>query len=166
MATTVQDRKAPNAGTKVDLGRNAPVTLEGAGTVEPASLAAESQGNDGKFADNRRSEPESSSSNYEYTTASSSSSQPRHDEQAPRSNVSGREDKAQTLDAEGFDDPRLQDGLAKALNSEPGSIDDPSRLAEAQLKEADAANPSLTGLNQPQLSTGAVYDNLDREVPS
>ncbi|PHH80500.1 hypothetical protein CDD80_1267 [Ophiocordyceps camponoti-rufipedis] len=158
---TVQDRKAPNAGTKAGNTPSTAHPLTANSEMKRSTLAATLQSPSREQA----SEPESSS-NYEYNTATSSSSQPRHAEQAPRSNVSGREEQTNTSDAEGFDDPRLQDGLAKALNSEPGSIDDPSRLAEAQLKEAGAANPSVTGLNQPQLPTGSAYDSLSREVSS
>ncbi|PFH59711.1 hypothetical protein XA68_11974 [Ophiocordyceps unilateralis] len=156
---TVQDRKAPSAGTKVDPGRNAPVTREGAGLEAPDSLAAESRRDDGEFAANRRSEPEDTRSGHQPT-------KPSQAEQASRSNVSGREAETKISKAGGFDDPRLKDGLSKALNSEPGSIDDPSRLAEVQMKQAEAARPSVTGPNQGKLDTGTAYDNLDSEVPS
>ncbi|RCI16416.1 hypothetical protein L249_1912 [Ophiocordyceps polyrhachis-furcata BCC 54312] len=149
---TVQDRKAPSAGTKVEAGQNAPVTREGAGFVASDSLAAESSRNDGGFAENRRNQPDPSQDFGDYTTSPA------------KTDASGAQSKMS--DAGGFDDPRLKDGLAKALESEPGSADDPSRLAEAQMRQAGAARPSVTGNNQSELSTGTAYDPLSRRVSS
>ncbi|RDA85273.1 hypothetical protein CP532_2350 [Ophiocordyceps camponoti-leonardi (nom. inval.)] len=149
---TVQDRKAPSAGTKVDPGQNAPVTREGAGFVASDSLAAESSRNDGDFAENRRNQPDASRDPSKTTTGPA------------QIGVSGAQSKIS--DAGGFDDPRLKDGLAKALQSEPGSADDPSRLAEAQMRQAEAARPGVTGHNQSELSTETAYDALSRDVSS
>ncbi|RDA90969.1 hypothetical protein CP533_3095 [Ophiocordyceps camponoti-saundersi (nom. inval.)] len=149
---TVQDRKFPGAGTKVDLGENAPVTREGAGFVASDSLAAESSRNEGDFAENRRNQPEPSQDTGNYTTSH------------VKTGVSGAQSKIS--DAGGFDDPRLKDGLAKAIESEPGSMDDPSRLAEAQMRQAGSARPNVTGHDQSQLSTGTAFDALDRDASS
>ena len=46
-------QKAPSEGTKVDLGRNAPVKQEAAGPVPTESLAAESYKEGGAFASNQ-----------------------------------------------------------------------------------------------------------------
>ncbi|KAI1464541.1 uncharacterized protein F4812DRAFT_442590 [Daldinia caldariorum] len=42
-STNTSERKAPSAGTKVNLGKDAPITKEGPGVVTVDSLAAESQ---------------------------------------------------------------------------------------------------------------------------
>lgn len=66
----------------------------------------------------------------------------------------------------GFDDSRITDGLKKALESEPGSMNDPSRLAEAKFARNEAARPSVSGRKDAELSTATAFDGLDRETPS
>ncbi|KAF4508723.1 hypothetical protein G6O67_005065 [Ophiocordyceps sinensis] len=166
---TVQDRKAPNAGTKVSQGQDAPVTREGAGFVAPESLAAESYSGEGGFATNRNAQPDQGSSqsgtgSVAQKPSSNGGTAPSYVASQYQSDSSGPHGK--NLTQGGFDDARLKDGLKMALNSEPGSANDASRLAEAQLKQGDATQPSATGHREGNLNTKTAYENLDREVSS
>lgn len=55
-----------------------------------------------------------------------------------------------------------RDGLKRALRSEPGSEDDPSRLAEQQMK---ARNEAIPGTAAPVRDTegGNTFEELDRK---
>lgn len=64
----------------------------------------------------------------------------------------------------GFNDRDVQDGVKKAFNSEPGSINDPSRLAEVQFEQGEAATPRVASTRESELKTGTAYDGLDRDV--
>ncbi|KAM4064370.1 hypothetical protein HRG_006190 [Hirsutella rhossiliensis] len=178
---SVQDRKPPSAGTKVSPGQDAPVTREGAGFVAPESLAAASYREDGDFGANRSPKPDQGSSqsgmeSSNYTTSSGaklgsaaqkSSSKggtaPGYVANQHHSN-NGPHGKKSTEG--GFEDSRLKDGLQMALNSEPGSTNDPSRLAEAQFMQGEAAQPGVTGHREGSLNTKTAYENLDRETSS
>lgn len=61
---------------------------------------------------------------------------------------------------EGFDDSGVRDGLQAALAAEPGSQDDPSRLAEQQYKLNQNAKSRSAGPKQTGLSTETKYDVL------
>lgn len=152
------------------LGKNAPVTQEAAGPVKHDSLAAESYKANGKFAENRDAEPEGPS----YTTSKSSSSHARVEgvQGAPAptyinsqfiSDPHGPHGK--NLKEEGFDHQQVSDGQRKAFKAEPGSIDDPGRLAEVKFEQRDAATP-LAALNKDsgELSKGTAFDGLQRDV--
>lgn len=66
------------------------------------------------------------------------------------------------------EDPNLadidtRDGLKRALASEPGSQDDPSRLAERQMGLEDTA-ASSRGTRQSNADEENPYDTLDRQA--
>ncbi|KAJ6437737.1 Protein kinase-like protein [Purpureocillium lavendulum] len=170
-----QNRKAPSSGTKVDLGRNAPVTEEGAGFVAPESLAAESYRGGGEFGENRHGQPDSTStgasrssarSGYSENTAASGNggSAPSYASNQYIRDSNGPHGK--DLKEGGFDDSKDKDGLKLALSSEPGSKNDPSRLAEERFELRDAAGPSVSGRKDTELSTATKYDGLDSETTS
>ncbi|GJN76492.1 hypothetical protein VFPBJ_09080 [Purpureocillium lilacinum] len=173
--STNQNRKGPSVGTKVDLGRNAPVTEEGAGYVAPGSLAAESFKGGGEFSENRHGQPDSTSSG---TTRSGARSGPP--ETAPAGENGGTAPSyvssqyigdsggphGKNLKSGGFADSKTKDGLKMALESEPGSKNDPSRLAEERFELRAAAGPGVSGRRDTELSTSTKYDGLDRETSS
>ncbi|RGP63401.1 hypothetical protein FLONG3_9890 [Fusarium longipes] len=68
--------------------------------------------------------------------------------------------------SEGFDDSKTEDGLKKALQSEPGSEDDPSRLAELRFEESQTAAGRDAGPRQTGLSSETPFDALDNESSS
>lgn len=61
---------------------------------------------------------------------------------------------------EGFDDSGVRDGLKAALAAEPGSKDDPSRLAEQQFEQNQNVPGRAAGPKQADLSTATKYDAL------
>lgn len=61
---------------------------------------------------------------------------------------------------EGFDDAGVRDGLKAALASEPGSKDDPSRLAEKQFEQSQNSASRAGGPRQTGLATESQYDVL------
>lgn len=67
---------------------------------------------------------------------------------------------------EGFDDPKAKDGLKLALESEPGSENDPSRLAEQQFQERQNAVGRDAGPRQRALSSETPFDSLNNETSS
>ncbi|PHH93112.1 hypothetical protein CDD83_492 [Cordyceps sp. RAO-2017] len=175
---SVQDRKAPSAGTKVTGGKDAPVSREGAGLVASESLAAQSYREGGEFAENRRAEPENISSSNDTAGPQATSSQ-----KASGHAVGSRGGTApsyvvnqnlrdphgphgKNLKEGGFEDPKLEDGLQKAFNAEPGSIDDPGRVAEATFAQKEAAQSSASTQKDGQLSTGTAFDGLNPETSS
>ncbi|UNI17907.1 hypothetical protein JDV02_004214 [Purpureocillium takamizusanense] len=171
--STNQNRKAPGAGTKVDLGRNAPVTEEGAGYVAPESLAAESSQSGGEFGANRHGHPDSTSpstaqsgtgSGHDKSPAAggNAGTAPSYVSNQYTGDSSGPHGK--NLKAGGFDDSKVKDGLKMALESDPGSKNDPSRLAEERFELRDAAGPRVSGHKDTELSTATKYDGLDRET--
>lgn len=132
------------------------------------SLAAESLEEGGEFTSNKgiRSENVPSKS-------SEASSGGRHGASAGRT---GNVSKSSTGQAEGhhrrhsknlegsWDESKTQDGLQKALNSEPGSEDDPGRLAELKFQQQQAGGGA--GPREGKLSTKSGYDALNAETPS
>lgn len=60
-------------------------------------------------------------------------------------------------------DTDTRDGLKRALASEPGSQDDPSRLAERHMGLEDTAAPS-SGTRQSNVDEENPYDTLDRNT--
>ncbi|KND87259.1 hypothetical protein TOPH_08119 [Tolypocladium ophioglossoides CBS 100239] len=171
--SSVQDRRAPSAGTKlttamkVDPGRNAPVAQEGAGFVASESLAAESDREGAAFSGNRGAQPEKTSSNAgmwsENTSSGNGATAPGYIVDQYLADPNGPHGK--NLKEGGFDDSRIRDGLKEALNSEPGSMDDPSRLAEAKFARNEAAARDA-GRKDEALSVGTTYDGLDRNTSS
>jgi hypothetical protein len=67
---------------------------------------------------------------------------------------------------EGFDDSKTEDGLKKALNSEPGSENDPSRVAELQFQQNQTAAGRDAGPKQTGLANESSFDALNNETSS
>ncbi|KAH8685293.1 hypothetical protein BGZ61DRAFT_507447 [Ilyonectria robusta] len=167
--------KNPGVGTKVTLGEDAPVTLEGAGLVPSDSLAAESKREGGEFSSNRgiRSENVPSSDNKSSATRRRSHSEgalkssediaPTHVSSQHRRDPNGPHGK--NLHEGGWDESKAEDGIQKAFNAEPGSMDDPSRLAERQFQLKQAAGRHAES-RQVDVEDKTVYDALESEVPS
>lgn len=65
-----------------------------------------------------------------------------------------------------WDASRGRDGLRKALESEPGSGNDPSRQAERDFKLKDSTAGPDTGPKQDGLDKGSGFDNLGSNVPA
>ena len=66
--------------------------------------------------------------------------------------------------SEGFDDSGVQDGLKKALNSEPGSINDPGRAAEQQMRFNIEAKSRAAGPKEGTFTNETKYDSLNPDV--
>ncbi|PHH61010.1 hypothetical protein CDD81_976 [Ophiocordyceps australis] len=60
---------------------------------------------------------------------------------------------------EGMESAKLEPGLQRALRSEPGSADDPSRVAEARF-----AQPRVAGRRDAELATGSAFDGLESDA--
>ncbi|TFA99800.1 hypothetical protein CCMA1212_008200 [Trichoderma ghanense] len=180
-------RKAGPDGTKVTLGQNAPEIQEGTGVVPKESLAAEALKSGSEFAHNRVTKME------EGVSSSSSSSDRKKTQQSGRSGRGGGGDEEDRNGApaptyvadvyltgkgkggphgknikEGIDESELRgkesDGLQKALRAEPGSEDDPSRLAEVRLLERDSWVPGDKGRRQGGVEGGTKFDKLESDV--
>lgn len=67
---------------------------------------------------------------------------------------------------EGIDYSNTKDGLKKALESEPGSQDDPSRLAEQQFQQNQNAVGRDAGPKQSELEGKTPFDALNNEASS
>lgn len=171
--------KAPSAGTKVDLGRNAPTKQEGVGAVGSESLAAESYRGGGEFASNGGSQPENLSTS-DYNTSSSGATKLESTRDTSYTSLNESSSNVDTAPSyvnnqyvrdtsgphgkniqEGFDDAGARDGLKAALAAEPGSKDDPSRLAEQQFKTNQFAPSRDGGPKQTSLSNETKYDALN-----
>ncbi|PTB72204.1 hypothetical protein M440DRAFT_1093105 [Trichoderma longibrachiatum ATCC 18648] len=178
--STQRERMAGPDGTKVTLGKNAPETHEGTGAVPSESLAAQSAHSGGEFSHNRVTE----------VASSVSSARPKNDEVSgvdPKTAVRGLDYQGAPAPTyvvdqyitgkggphgknikEGIDESELRDkesdGLHKALRAEPGSENDPSRLAEERLLEKDALRPEPTGARQGGIEGGTKYDKLESET--
>ncbi|KAM0429600.1 hypothetical protein ACHAPT_006200 [Fusarium lateritium] len=162
---------------QVNLGKDAPTKQEGAGTVTSESLAAESQKEGGGFASNKgmhsenvpSKSSETSSTGRDTTSTSSTSTgsapksstgtAPKQSEGQHQTPTAGGHSKKATEGSQDKPDP--EDGLQKALNSEPGSEDDPSRLAELKFQQQGGSGP-----REGKLSTKTAYDALNAETPS
>ncbi|UKZ83867.1 hypothetical protein TrVFT333_011681 [Trichoderma virens FT-333] len=160
---THRDRKNPSTGTKVNPGRDAPVNLEAAGLAASGSLAAESIQKGGEFAQNRTAQPEAmSGSNLESQSGSAGEAPENvtkhHGKGTKRSQ--GKEMK----EGVGEEAGKWEDGLERALRSEPGSEDDPSRLAEAQMMQRQSLGALGAKPRQSGLKGETMYDALDNEV--
>ncbi|KAL6900379.1 hypothetical protein GGI43DRAFT_383858 [Trichoderma evansii] len=200
---TLRERKNPSAGTKADMGKDAPVNRESAGLVEAGSLAAESYEHGGEFAENRNVHVEGVSSSGKKSEASgrqdrqeASGRQERKEaigrkEASGGQETSGRQGKKSAVAGEApshvadqyIKDPKgphgknvkegisdkpdaKNDGLQKALRSEPGSEDDPSRLAERQMLQGQSLGGGGAGPRQGHLTGETKYGALDNEVSS
>ncbi|KAL6814530.1 hypothetical protein J3E69DRAFT_347455 [Trichoderma sp. SZMC 28015] len=181
---TLRERKNPSSGTKVHPGKNDPVHREAAGLVEPESLAAESVQHGGEFAQNRNAQQEgvessdlkaqsgreggisSGGKSAGVSGGKSVSDAPGYvadqyikDTKGPHGkNIKEGVDEGQTGEK--------NDGLQRALRSEPGSEDDPSRLAEAQMFQKGSLGARGAGPRQAHLEGETIYDKLDSETSS
>lgn len=60
-----------------------------------------------------------------------------------------------------WDDSKAEDGIKKAFEAEPGSINDPSRLAEERFELNQNAQAGGAGPRQAELDTETKYDALE-----
>lgn len=67
------------------------------------------------------------------------------------------------LNEGGFNHQAAHDGIRKAFNSEPGSTNDPGRLAEAKFEHREAAVPGVVPGRGAQMNTGTGFDSLGRD---
>ncbi|KAH8887113.1 hypothetical protein GQ53DRAFT_768577 [Thozetella sp. PMI_491] len=183
-------RTAPSDGAKVHLGKDAPVTREGAGYVASDSLAAESFREGGAFASNRGGQPdeaaggdsrstdgpqfhepaqdpayetrqfaptqEGSSNTHRIPNAEQGATAPSYVNTQYSRDASGPHGKNIT---EGFDDSsQYRDGLKAAFNAEPGSEDDPSRIAEQNFQKKVAGTGA--GPKDARVGIDGGYDVL------
>ncbi|KAK2016063.1 hypothetical protein LZ32DRAFT_601656 [Colletotrichum eremochloae] len=182
----VQDRKPPSAGTKVELGAAAPVRAESPGPVAPDSLAAESARHGGPFAENRGVDPnafsENSSSSNNNNNNNNNSSSRTGTGAAPGSgsSIPGQGAPAPTYVlnqyirdpkgphgkniTEGFETEGVKDGLQEALKAEPGSENDPARVAERELLKSQARPGRYAGPRENDISGPILYEKLDSDV--
>ncbi|KAJ6782085.1 hypothetical protein PWT90_06210 [Aphanocladium album] len=152
-------------GTKVDLGNKAPELNEGAGLVADKSLAAESLRKDGEFAKNVGIKSgQQFESNKNTNKAAPKAAEFAHGGTAPSYVVDTKlRDQngphGKNVREEEFDVSGDRDGLRRALQSEPGSKDDPSRLAEQQFEGRNA----IPGSAPPVRDTkgGNSFETLD-----
>ncbi|RFU81825.1 hypothetical protein TARUN_416 [Trichoderma arundinaceum] len=161
---TLRERKNPSAGTKVTPGQDAPVHREAVGIVASESLAAESMQHGGEFAQNPNTQPEVISSSDLKTQSGREgggvageapgyvADQYLTDTKGPH----GRNVKEGISDEAGV----KNDGLKRALRSEPGSEDDPSRLAERQMLQGQSLRDRGSGPRQSDL-TGETSHHPD-----
>lgn len=153
---------------QVTLGKDAPISREAAGTVTSDSLAAESYNKGGAFSENVGLHPEEHSPSSSSGSKSNANTDPNGDS-APGYIASQyikypKGPHGKNLKEGDFGEGRTEDGLKKALQSEPGSMDDPSRLAEQQFQLKRGAPGRDGGERQYELATESKFDNLDRDV--
>ncbi|KAL7929885.1 hypothetical protein V8C35DRAFT_314561 [Trichoderma chlorosporum] len=155
--------------TKVHASKDDPVHREGAGIVASESLAAESIQHGGEFAQNRNVQPEvMSGSDLESQSrreGGSAVEAPGYAADQDIKDTKGPHGKG-IKKGVGEESGVRNDGLERALRSEPGSEDDPSRLAEAQMLQRDSLGGGGAGPRQSRLDTESKYDALKNEVPS
>jgi hypothetical protein len=128
--------------------------------VASESLAAESYREGGAFESNVGAQPENlSASEYNQTASGNlhAGTTPSYVSSQYARDTSGSHGKNIH---EGFDDSGVRDGLKAALAAEPGSQDDPSRLAEQQFELKENAKTRAAGPRQTGLSTETKYDAL------
>lgn len=162
------------------MGKNAPVSQEAAGLVKGESLAAESYGEGGEFDQNRNTQPEGVSSSGRQE-ASGRRETSFMEEAVNLQRSGGRQAKSAVAGAapmkdtkgshgkkmkEGSSDDKYSDGLQRALRAEPGSEDDPSRLAERQMLQGNSLGAGGAGPRQSEMAGESIYDVLKNEVDS
>ncbi|KAL7782054.1 hypothetical protein V8C43DRAFT_319285 [Trichoderma afarasin] len=164
---TLRERKNPSSGTKVHPGKDDPVHREAAGLVAPESLAAESVQHGGEFAQNRNVQQEGvESSDLKNQSGREGGEAPGYAADQYIKDTKGPHGKNLK---EGVDEGKAgdkNDGLQRALRSEPGSEDDPSRLAEAQMFQKGSLGARGAGPRQSHLEGETIYDKLDSETSS
>lgn len=181
LPTSEQEFPLIHVSQKVDLGKKAPVSQEAAGLVESESLAAESYEHEGEFSENRNAQPEgvSGSSQSEVGGRKEASGQQKASGRQGKGGVAGEAPSSaadqHSTGAKGHHGKKVKegmsdktdeknDGLARALRAEPGSEDDPSRLAERQMLQRQSLGARGAGPRQGELAGETMYDALDNEV--
>ncbi|KAF4122011.1 hypothetical protein GMORB2_7604 [Geosmithia morbida] len=66
--------------------------------------------------------------------------------------------------SDGFHHSGTEDGTQKAINAEPGSIDDPSRLAERQFDLKDNTRTRAAGPREHHVTHQSKYDSLSADA--
>ncbi|OLN96811.1 hypothetical protein CCHL11_02373 [Colletotrichum chlorophyti] len=180
------NNKATSAGTKVEPGAAAPTMAEATGSVASDSLAAESARGGGEFANNRGVESGSGSNKSSNNTSSSgtnTSSSRTGTGSAPGSGSSSIPGQAGTAPtyvnnqyirdpagphgkniSEGFDTKNTKDGIQAAFNAEPGSENDPGRVAELGFQQSTTKAGRDAGPRQTEVTGQTVYENLKSDV--
>ncbi|EFQ25942.1 uncharacterized protein GLRG_01086 [Colletotrichum graminicola M1.001] len=178
---SAQDKKPPSAGTKVDLGAAAPTRPESPGPVPADSLAAESASHGGEFAKNRGVDPNTLSSGGNDNGNSSSPRTGTGAGAAPGSGgASSKAEPAPTYVLnqyirdpkgphgknihEGIDDQGVKDGVQEAFRAEPGSENDPARVAERELLKSQTRAGRDAGPRETEISGQTVFERLDNDV--
>ncbi|KAK4082307.1 uncharacterized protein Triagg1_2119 [Trichoderma aggressivum f. europaeum] len=176
MTAAVNRHVSVDKWNKVNPGKDAPVHREAAGLVAPESLAAESVQHGGEFAQNRNVQQEGVAGSELKTQSGreggvgvgggkSVGVAPGYVADLYIKDTKGPHGKNIK---EGVDDGgrvgEKNDGLARALRSEPGSEDDPSRLAEAQMFQKGSLGARGAGPRQAHLEGESIYDKLDSET--
>lgn len=158
-----------NVFEKVNPGQDAPVRREAPGIVASESLAAESVQDGGEFAQNRNTQPEVITGSDLKTQSGReggfAGEAPGYVADQYMTDTKGPHGKNIKEDVGGEAGGR-HDGPERALRSEPGSEDDPSRLAEAQMLQKQSLGGEGAGPRQSHLVGETKYDALDREVSS
>lgn len=67
---------------------------------------------------------------------------------------------------EGIDYKGTEGGIQKAMNAEPGSEDDPARLAAMQFRHNQLRGMAGTGDEQNEVGDDTVYETLERNEPA
>lgn len=65
---------------------------------------------------------------------------------------------------EGIDYSNTRDGIQAALNAEPGSKDDPSRVAEQEFEKHQVRVAGDAGPKQQHVGDSSVYENLKSDT--
>ncbi|KAL0932791.1 uncharacterized protein CTRU02_211754 [Colletotrichum truncatum] len=168
------NNKAPSAGTKVQPGAGAPTQSESTGPVPSGSLAAESAREGGSFAANAGVDASSGTTNSAAragtgsSTGASSSSIPGQAGTAPTYvNNQYIRDPAGPHGKniqEGFDAKNTKDGVQEAFKAEPGSENDPGRVAEQHFQLSQTKGARDAGPRQTETGGQTVYENLKSDV--
>ncbi|KAL7922200.1 hypothetical protein ACQKWADRAFT_313402 [Trichoderma austrokoningii] len=185
---TLRERKNPGVGTKVNLGKDAPVNKEAAGLVKSESLAAESYDEGGEFTQNRNAQPEGASRSGQKTETSGlqdaadlQKAHGRHTMSAAAGEAPGSAADQGVKDTKGPHGKKIKEGISddkaggdrkkdsnglqRALRAEPGSEDDPSRLAERQMLQGRMGSGGA-GARQSEITGETRFDVLEREADS
>lgn len=129
------------------------------------SKSSESKSLGSKGSESKASEPKSSGVKKSTGSSENTQSHGSRDEQTSSTSGSSAQKHTETkgphgknLEGGDWDDSKAKDGLKLALESEPGSENDPSRLAEQRFRRQ--ANPGGTAMD---LDTNTKYDALNPE---
>lgn len=129
------------------------------------SKSAESKSLGSKSSESKTSDSKSSGVKKSTGSSENTQSHSSRDEQTSSTSGSSAQKHTETKGPHGknlkegdWDDSKAKDGLKLALESEPGSENDPSRLAEQRFRRQ--ANPGGTAMD---LDTNTKYDALNPE---